>query len=77
MTRTRTKDEDTVRRHRSRTRRAWSRWRSRSSPRRSRRPSRGAPPPVAGASLDDHDGLTILSTDLAEIREQLPSWASD
>lgn len=36
-----------------------------------------APVPVGGASLDDHDGLTILSTDLAEIREQLPSWASD
>ncbi|KQY24764.1 hypothetical protein ASD16_04505 [Cellulomonas sp. Root485] len=36
-----------------------------------------APLPVGGASLDDHDGLTILSTDLAEIREQLPSWASD
>jgi hypothetical protein len=35
------------------------------------------PVPVGGASLDDHDGLTILSTDLAEIREQLPSWASD
>jgi hypothetical protein len=35
------------------------------------------PLPVGGASLDDHDGLTILSTDLAEIREQLPSWASD
>lgn len=32
---------------------------------------------VGGASLDDHDGLTILSTDLAEIRDQLPSWASD
>jgi hypothetical protein len=37
----------------------------------------GGPVPLAGASLDDHDGLTILSTDLAEIREQLPSWASD
>ena len=36
-----------------------------------------APLAVGGASLDDHDGLTILSTDLAEIREQLPSWASD
>ena len=36
-----------------------------------------SPLPVGGASLDDHDGLTILSTDLAEIREQLPSWASD
>lgn len=36
-----------------------------------------APLPVGGASLDDHDGLTILSTDLAEIREQLPSWATD
>ena len=33
--------------------------------------------PVSGASVDDHDGLTILSTDLAEIREQLPSWAAD
>ena len=36
-----------------------------------------APLPVGGASLDDHDGLTILSTDLAELRDQLPSWASD
>ncbi|MET0789322.1 MAG: FHA domain-containing protein [Cellulomonas sp.] len=36
-----------------------------------------APVPVGGASLDDHDGLTILSSDLAEIREQLPSWAGD
>jgi len=35
------------------------------------------PVTVGGASLDDHDGLTILSTDLAEIRDQLPSWASD
>jgi len=38
------------------------------------------PPPnvvVDGASLDDHDGLTILSTDLADIRDQLPSWAAD
>lgn len=33
--------------------------------------------PLTGASLDDHDGLTILSTDLADIRDQLPSWASD
>ncbi|WP_426592501.1 FHA domain-containing protein [Cellulomonas sp. McL0617] len=33
--------------------------------------------PLSGASLDDHDGLTILSTDLADIRDQLPSWASD
>ena len=30
-----------------------------------------------GASLDDHDGLTILSTDLADIRDQFPSWAAD
>ncbi|WP_421741101.1 FHA domain-containing protein [Cellulomonas sp.] len=37
----------------------------------------GIPVAVGGASLDDHDGLTILSTDLAEIRDQLPSWASD
>ncbi|KRD44798.1 hypothetical protein ASE38_12145 [Cellulomonas sp. Root930] len=37
----------------------------------------GTPVAVGGASLDDHDGLTILSTDLAEIRDQLPSWASD
>ncbi|NUU16701.1 FHA domain-containing protein [Cellulomonas humilata] len=35
------------------------------------------PAAVGAASLDDHDGLTILSTDLAEIRDQLPSWASD
>lgn len=26
---------------------------------------------------DDHDGLTILSSDLVAIRDQLPSWASD
>ena len=32
---------------------------------------------VPAPSLDDHDGLTILSTDLADIRDQLPSWASD
>ncbi len=40
-------------------------------------PTGPAPAGVSGASLDDHDGLTILSTDLAEIRDQLPSWASD
>ncbi|WP_449385033.1 FHA domain-containing protein [Cellulomonas soli] len=33
--------------------------------------------PVAPASADDHDGLTIMSSDLAAIRDQLPSWASD
>jgi len=32
---------------------------------------------VGASSLDDHDGLTILSTDLAAIRERLPSWAAD
>jgi len=26
---------------------------------------------------DDHDGLTILSSDLQSIRDQLPSWAGD
>ncbi|MFS0699210.1 FHA domain-containing protein [Cellulomonas sp. 179-A 4D5 NHS] len=26
---------------------------------------------------DDHDGLTILSSDLVAIRDQLPSWAAD
>ena len=31
---------------------------------------------VGPASPDDHDGLTILSSDLAQIREQLPAWAS-
>lgn len=31
---------------------------------------------VGPASADDHDGLTILSSDLAQIREQLPAWAS-
>lgn len=34
-------------------------------------------PAVPPASPDDHDGLTILSSDLAAIRDQLPSWASD
>lgn len=34
-------------------------------------------PDVPPASPDDHDGLTILSSDLAAIRDQLPSWASD
>ncbi|MGN8245115.1 FHA domain-containing protein [Cellulomonas soli] len=33
--------------------------------------------PVAPSSPDDHDGLTIMSSDLAAIRDQLPSWASD
>ncbi|UJP39401.1 FHA domain-containing protein [Cellulomonas palmilytica] len=31
---------------------------------------------VGPASQDDHDGLTILSSDLAQIREQLPAWAA-
>ncbi|QHT56136.1 FHA domain-containing protein [Cellulomonas sp. H30R-01] len=34
-------------------------------------------PAVPPASPDDHDGLTILSSDLAAIRDQLPSWAAD
>jgi len=33
--------------------------------------------PLGAASADDHDGLTILSSDLAAIRDQLPSWAAD
>jgi hypothetical protein len=40
-------------------------------------PVAAQPVPVGGATLDDHDGLTILSPDLAEIRDQLPSWATD
>ncbi|MBO9555221.1 FHA domain-containing protein [Cellulomonas sp.] len=36
-----------------------------------------AEPTLGAASADDHDGLTILSSDLAAIRDQLPSWASD
>jgi hypothetical protein len=37
-----------------------------------------APPvTVEGASADDHDGMTIMSADLASIRDQLPAWASD
>ncbi|MGY4642930.1 FHA domain-containing protein [Cellulomonas sp. URHB0016] len=32
---------------------------------------------LGAASADDHDGLTILSSDLAAIRDQLPSWAAD
>lgn len=31
-------------------------------------------PAVAG---DDHDGLTVLSTDVAALRRQLPEWAGD
>lgn len=31
---------------------------------------------VGPASPDDHDGMTILSSDLAQIREQLPAWAA-
>lgn len=60
-------------------------------PRRGRRPATTEPaataeqaapapetqPDLPPASQDDHDGLTILSSDLAAIREQLPSWASD
>ncbi|WP_345027757.1 FHA domain-containing protein, partial [Cellulomonas oligotrophica] len=26
---------------------------------------------------DDHDGMTILSSDLAQIRDQLPTWSQD
>jgi len=40
-------------------------------------PGPTAEPTLAAASADDHDGLTILSSDLAAIRDQLPSWASD
>jgi len=36
-----------------------------------------APVVVEGASPDDHDGMTIMSADLAEIRDQLPAWAAD
>ncbi|MDM8084130.1 FHA domain-containing protein [Cellulomonas cellasea] len=38
-----------------------------------------AAPAPAGDLLapDDHDGLTILSSDLVAIRDQLPSWAGD
>lgn len=35
------------------------------------------PVPVGASSHDDHDGLTILSGELAAIREQLPAWAAD
>ncbi|MDM7853767.1 FHA domain-containing protein [Cellulomonas alba] len=36
-----------------------------------------APVTVEGASPDDHDGMTIMSADLASIRDQLPAWAAD
>lgn len=32
---------------------------------------------VEGASPDDHDGLTVSSSELAAIREQLPTWTAD
>jgi len=35
------------------------------------------PVTVEGASPDDHDGMTIMSADLASIRDQLPAWAAD
>ncbi|GAA3807646.1 FHA domain-containing protein [Cellulomonas soli] len=33
--------------------------------------------PVPASSADDHDGLTIMSSDLAAIRDQLPAWAAE
>ncbi|WP_454049230.1 FHA domain-containing protein [Cellulomonas sp. Marseille-Q8402] len=38
-------------------------------------PAPPAPALPAPASADDHDGLTILSGELASIRQHLPSWA--
>jgi hypothetical protein len=39
-------------------------------------PAAPAAPALPGpASADDHDGLTILSGELASIRQHLPSWA--
>lgn len=35
------------------------------------------PVTVEGASPDDHDGMTIMSDDLASIRDQLPAWAAE
>lgn len=32
---------------------------------------------VPSSSPEDHDGLTIMSSDLAAIRDQLPSWAAE
>jgi len=28
-------------------------------------------------ALDDHDGLTVMSSDLVEIRRQLPTWSTN
>lgn len=33
--------------------------------------------PTPAAAGDDHDGLTVLSTDVAALRRQLPEWAGD
>jgi pSer/pThr/pTyr-binding forkhead associated (FHA) protein len=38
-------------------------------------PAPPAPALPGPASADDHDGLTILSGELASIRQHLPSWA--
>ncbi|WP_136519653.1 FHA domain-containing protein [Cellulomonas telluris] len=41
----------------------------------------GPPAPPAGAPVevsdDDHDGMTILSSDLARLRDRLPAWTHD
>src|SRR5699024_1869269 len=39
------------------------------------------PAPVQASAfmpaLDDHDGLTVMSSDLVEIRRQLPTWSTN
>jgi hypothetical protein len=48
-------------------------------------PAQAAPParpaPVQASAfmpaLDDHDGLTVMSSDLVEIRRQLPTWSTN
>jgi hypothetical protein len=35
------------------------------------------PVELEGASAEDHDGMTILSSDLVAIRDRLPAWAAD
>lgn len=48
-------------------------------PERAQAPARPAPVQASAfmPALDDHDGLTVMSSDLVEIRRQLPTWSTN
>ena len=37
----------------------------------------GEPSDVAPEPTEDHDGLTVLSSDVVALRRQLPAWTGD